>query len=166
MAIARSFSCTSNYVLAGALFAPNTTTMNTGQIVTFGDVVGLVSIPVGGEIGGCGGTPAQQGGDYSISWTTDNSSIIAISGPYNQASVIVQDGTVGQAFINATLTDNSFGCVASDGTVGTVAPVITGISPSEGLIGTTVSSVVIDGAGFSQPTVVNPNGITAKIIES
>ena len=50
----------------------------------------------------------------------------------------------------------------TSGTVN-VAPHIDSISPGEGLIGTTVSSVTIDGSGFTSPTINVPAGITASI---
>jgi hypothetical protein len=56
-AMARSFSCTDGYALAGAVYSPGTQEMKSGQTVTFGSVVGMVSIPVG-ELGGCGVAPA------------------------------------------------------------------------------------------------------------
>lgn len=153
-AMARSFSCTESYALAGALFSPNTTSMDSGQTVTFGSVVGLVSIPVSGELGSCGGTPAEQGGSYSISWTTDDPNTIAISGSSTQASVNVLGGLGGQASIVATLTDPNFGCIESDGGTGTVHPKVNSISPTLGLVGTD-TSVTITGAGFTSGATPN-----------
>jgi hypothetical protein len=162
LAMARNFSCTESYSLAGAQVTTDTTTMDAGDTVSFGSVLGFVSIPVGGELGGCGGDPSVQGGSYSISWSSDDSSIASISGSSSQSNVNVKGMKGGQTLVSATLTDSNFGCTASDGATATVKPKVTEISPAIGLVGTSVQ-VTIKGSGFgSTPTVAVTGSITVS----
>lgn len=154
LAMARNFSCTEGYSLAGALVTTNTTTMDAGDTVNFASVLGLVSIPVGGELGGCGGDPSIQGGSYSISWSSDTTNVAAISGSSSQSTVSVQGVSGGESFVLATLTDSNFGCTASDGAFAIVKPKVNSISPAMGLVGAGVP-VTIMGAGFASGATVN-----------
>jgi hypothetical protein len=139
--------------------------MDAGDTVDFASVVGLVSIPVGGELGGCGGDPSIEGGSYSISWSSDTESVATISGSSSQSTVSVHGVGGGQSLILATLTDSNFGCSASDGAIATVKPKVNSVSPAIGLVGTSVS-VTIAGVGFgASPTVAVSGNITVSNIQ-
>jgi len=131
LAMARNFSCGNGYVLCGASFSANTTTIPIGQTATFGTLFSEVcfdSIPGPG----CTGTFSYYGtSGYTFQWNTGASSIISFPGASNTATVTVYGQGAGSTSVTAYAYDPVGHCGPYlDGATGFVTPTVSISGPS------------------------------------
>jgi hypothetical protein len=122
LAMARSFSCGTTYVLCAAQFGAGTTTFPVGsQGIAFGYVLGLVCIQQPSQF--CAGQGAGPDDfNYQYSWSSDHPSIIAIAGTSFDglaSHVTVNGSAAGSARISGQVYDPANSCRFSAGATGT-----------------------------------------------
>lgn len=119
LAMARSFSCGNGYALCNATFVPGTTTLPVGsQGISFGHAVPIVCSV---QVGGCTGTTANvRPTGITYFWSSNNTSIISISGANTAPGVSVNGVGAGSTNVSADIEQPTTGCSASAGANGTV----------------------------------------------
>ena len=169
LAMARSFSCTAYTVVCGGAPAVQITqTVPVGQ----NDVdlaVATQNLCNAGTLTPphCSGSLLSGfDGNVTYSWVSTNTSILTVTAATIHSQTVAVDGVgVGQTSVVATLEDQ-YHCTETSGTSATGVPNITSISPSRGLIGTTVTQVTISGKGFTNGNVNVPAGIQVAKYDS
>jgi hypothetical protein len=97
LAMARNFSCDLGDFLCAASFDPSITTFLNGEIVDFGELIGVVcsGIP-------CKGTQVGSG-TFSYTWSSGNTDVISLSGSTTQSSISTLGVAGGSTSVNGTV---------------------------------------------------------------
>lgn len=144
---AQSYSCGEHGVIIGADWYPNFSSEPVGETNGLGELDAQVGLTDGG---GCYGDYVGDSNDYLYGWSSENSSIAAISGDSSGSNVNVQGVAAGTTTINGNAWDQ-YGCEASTDqqvTIGDDTPIISSISPSTWLAGGSPFTVTITGQHF------------------
>lgn len=165
LAMARSFSCGLHYIVCGITDNQIGGTIGIGATgASLGYVLPSICQANGNScFGGTFAYPGDDGFDYY--WTSGNTSYISIASSQilgNNDYVYVNGVGVGSTSVKVAISDY-FGCNTNGQGTGNVQPVINSISPAQGLIGVTTSSVTISGSGLAGATVNGGTGITPTV---
>ncbi len=150
-AMARNFSCGYAGLLCGADLDEYEETFTDGDTIDFAEIEPLTC--TSGTQNACTGQRTGTGGSFSYSWGSGTTSVASIADNTSTSQTVYILGvSPGTSYISGSV--RSQYCSAGGSGPANVTPLITGISPAQGLVGTAIN-VTISGTGFAVGTTVN-----------